>query len=63
MVDDQTQPDDAPSTQVALDKARRLIREGADQLDRGEAIDGEAVMRQLREKHQRLVDDEQAKSA
>ena len=33
---------------------RCLIEEGANQLDRGEVVDGEQVMRRLEEKHRRL---------
>jgi len=36
--------------EVALEEARRLIQEGVEQLDRGEALDGPAVMEELRER-------------
>ncbi len=32
--------------QTELDRARALIQEGADQLDRGEVIDGETFFRE-----------------
>lgn len=35
---------------VAIEKARLMIQEGADQLDRGQALDGPKTMQELRER-------------
>ena len=40
--------------QAELDRARALVQEGADQLDRGEVVDANEVFRRLDEKHARL---------
>lgn len=36
------------------ERLRRLVQEGADQLDRGEVVEGKDVFRRLGEKHKRL---------
>lgn len=36
--------------QAAVEEVRKLIQEGSDQLDRGEGLDGPAVMDELRER-------------
>lgn len=45
--------------QLALDKARRLIQEGAEQADRGQVVDGAEFMTRWEHKHADL----QAKTA
>ena len=40
--------------EAAIAEARRKIADGADQLDRGQTVDGERVFRRLREKHETL---------
>ena len=36
--------------EAAIDEVRRLVQEGTEQLDRGETLDGPAVMEELRER-------------
>lgn len=38
--------------EAAMAEARRKIKEGAEQLDRGETVDGEAVFSALRDRHE-----------
>ncbi len=46
--------DEEAHRQAELERARTLIQEGADQLDRGEVVDADAVFRRLDKKHRRL---------
>ncbi|MCB9871510.1 MAG: hypothetical protein H6837_16765 [Planctomycetes bacterium] len=41
-----------------LERARALIEQGADQLDRGQVVDGETFFREWDEELDRLADDE-----
>lgn len=44
--------------QAELQALRTMIQEGADQLDRGETVDGIAFLREWEEKHRRLAADD-----
>ena len=43
--------------QAELDRVRALVKEGTEQLDRGEVVDGDDVFRELDEKHARIKAD------
>lgn len=47
--------------QARLEHWRKLIQEGVDDIDAGRVNDGETVMRELREKHERLAAAQQQK--
>jgi antitoxin ParD1/3/4 len=40
--------------QSALEKARRLVKEGADAVERGEWVEGEAVLAKMAERREKL---------
>jgi len=46
-----------------LQRLRQMIQEGADDLDAGRVVDGETVLREMREKHERLAALERKRSA